>query len=809
MILALLAGTSAYILSSHIQVKTNTLFGRESDQYNLINTILQGQHSVINLVGPPGIGKTTLAINTAEQLEKLNHCYIYIDVSKHEKVSSLVEQLASNTTCSFTVCGSLFRLLVSIVDLVPEKLLIAWGKTLTANTLLILDNIDGIWYKQLNLLYEDVIKRLIHLETDLKLITVSSYYEFLFHNTDAVISLSGIKKDSCIMWIVSDTSYNKSVNVTEAQRLCQLVGGIPKAVKLLLSYALHPMTSESVSDIINGINTSEYGEPFRKYDELLISSDGSYYFIKALYILYDLLLPEDRRCIWLLVHINKNGEFPRSVAVQHLYNTTIDPSNCLRALLSHSLLDTVSSELSDHVFKFHPFIKEFIIWIGDPEQEKALVKRSARSFYGNYVFYHTTNLYNILKNTSNVQLAVRIGSNRKLVNNMLPLLKGNYTKLYQLFKLALKVIEKQCCSATSQCFTIESFANIIFAFSYLTKAVHCPTIHPVSLLLISKKTKAIQSPDKCLQKLQKCKVLVNEMLQVKDSTDYETAEAVGYYNTLMILAHPSPPWHLSLLDLSMIITTANHQCHLHCKTGTCSCGKKSSTELGLNFFLLKNYGKSKKHLFHAFHAFKDDHHCQSILKSITVIALYTANYRPSKDHSYTIQRLLETVNYETLDSTCFLGVMNDLILPFLLEVHQDKDMVNSLINKHTQTVHVMNNTCQQEASNDEQRLDCNPLNWYTISYGVTALKLLITKWAEDIDLSDIDDREDWICSIIRDKTASCEEVFPLFSEVRKVETKENWNVMQSLKFFMNEDEFSELVERAKNITTTFYQLMSI
>ncbi len=151
--------------------------------------------------------------------------------------------------------------------------------------------------------------------------------------------------------------------------------------------------------------------------------------------------------------------------------------------------------------------------------------------------------------------------------------------------------------------------------------------------------------------------------------------------------------------------------------------------------------------------------------------------------------------------------MNDLILPFLQRVHSDSALINGLIDKHSQMVNIMNNNCQQEANLDEERLDCDPLNRYTISHGVTALRTFVAEWTEIID--DFDEREDWICSIIMDKTDKCENVFPLFSRVRKIETNENSRVIQGLKFFMNDKEFSELEERIRNVSPTFYQLMSV
>ena len=790
---------------SPAQIKTNTLFGREDDQKKLFHTIFQGQHSIVNLVGAPGVGKTALTISTAYQLQKMDVCNIYIDVSRHNTTSSLINALVSNTTCTSTV-AQLSYLCLSAVDLAPQKLLINWTKLLSSNTLLIFDNIEGIWYKQLNLLYEHIIQPLISVRTDLKLLLVSRYYEFMFHDKDAIISLSAINKNDCIAWILHTEEH---VNVTEAQKLCQLVGGVPKAVELLLSYALNPMTAESVSDIINALNVSEYGEPFRQYKQLLNISDGSHHFIKALNLLYDLLSSEDRICIWLLVGTESNV-FNRSMAMTLLHNTSIDPSKCLRGLLSHSLLEMENFESSDHNFRFHPFIKEFIRWKGNPVHNEESVRIAVRNFYANYVLYHTTNLCDILHSTNSVQLAVRIGSNRQLINNMLPLLRGKYTNLYRLFKIALKVIEKQCCSVAGYCITTESFANVILSFSYLTKAVHCPDFHAVSLLLNEDERKS-QSPNKCLQKLQACDAVINGMLQAKNRTDYKTAEAMGYYNTLKFLAHPSPPLRLSLLDVAMIITTANHECHLHHQTRTYLCGEESSIELGLKLLLLQNYARSERHLIRAFDTLEDDHRCKTILKVITMMALYFTNYCPTKECSsrVTVKKYLETINYEALNSTCFIGIMNDVILPFLIEsdVQLDSHLIKGLVNKHFHTVDTLNNTCQQEADLEEERLDCNPFNRYAISYGVTALKLFVAEWAEDID--DEDQREDWICSIIMDKTERCKNVFPLFSKVRKIETNENSKIIRGLKFFMTDKEFSELEKRISDVSTTFYQLMSI
>ena len=227
-------------------------------------------------------------------------------------------------------------------------------------------------------------------------------------------------------------------------------------------------------------------------------------------------------------------------------------------------------------------------------------------------------------------------------------------------------------------------------------------------------------------------------------------------------------------------------------------------EHGLRQFLLKNHALSTKYFQAALHELSNNHQqCQTILKMIAVIGIDMANNDPTKTH---LQHL-QMIDFTNFRFTCFLGVLNDLILPYLLDIkHNESD---SLLVKLNKTVTSLDKECDKEAT-DEERLDCTPRLRYTIAHGLTALKTEklqdLTKWPQYV--TDLPSREDWVCSIIRDKTTKCENFLPLFSKVRHVETPENHKSLWALSYFMDKDTYRNLLQRAEDIPR-FYQRMSI
>ena len=764
-----------------------TLFGRSENQTQLINVLKTS--SFVTLCGPPGAGKTALTLSTANILLNENYCTVYIDLSEHPNTSALTTYLMEALWCvpySQYFVEMLRRITIGMSTM---RGLQRWGNSLSITTIIILDNVDGDWYKNMDAVQEQFIAPLLSQTDKVKVMAVSRYH---FHcnvpeQRCESIYISGIDNESCSDWI---TITYPQIATIPAKQLCNFFGGIPLAVELAASYVSDLLASCDITCALNRLSSSEFGQlAFTLIDDTYNSR-----LVRALLMIYENLSIQFRQCAFLLANVPVELTY-ETVAHYFKDRQPLFGAKCLDKLMSYSLLERV-----DNHFKFHPFIRSFINWLESPKPDQSF-GRTVRYFYTNYIEYHVPQVNKILTENSewSFQLAVSIGSNKTFVNSMLPILNMKKFNFQLLFKSALKVIKERCCSLNqSKCHTPGSFADVILAYSYLTKAVHCPTLHPVSLILNPKQSK----DGHCYDELQSCEKPLENLL--RERGNYQTAEAFGYYNMLLVRSSmfAIPPWMHTLFDVSVIITIANDRCKHYCESFHCSCGTESNTEVGLRHYFLRNDILSHRYLELAVSDLNtDSNECQTVLKSIVIMALYITNHRLGQSTQEAMNHLnVNAIN--SIDLTCYLGVMNDVILPFLYDYKAIQS--ETLIKQHHRLVEGEDNSCLREASTIEEILDCRPMLRYDFDSGKTALdiKSLQSTWAEMV--SDISPRENWICSVIRDKTTKCETILPLLREVRAVQMEDNRKQISGLEFLMDEDELSTLHQKIKQIPKFYH-----
>ena len=774
------------------------LYGREDEISKLSEEIQHGKNLVIEVIGIAGVGKTAVVHYTTNILvSEQGFCRICVDVSKYNATSSLINYLIQIPSCMpsysflYLTLASFYHRLTSFLSVDhldhDQRMLLVWFDKLQPNTIITFDHtdsaLDGIERGLLGLLpATESVKKVILISHFSKVTTLER----------VVIPIYGLNRTSCARWI--NNKY-EGISLEQSERLCHELGGVPSEVKSITNYVMHPLTSGSIDEVLLKLGNEEYGKAFAYIESIL----GRHYIDtkeqnRAMYLLYKELQYEHRLCIWLLVEMRKSNEFTKEMATNHLPKH-INVDACLNSLLTHSFLESMQPPQKVY-YKFLPYIKKFIQNIGEPQEDLAFVRSNARAFYGNYVFNNAKSLHFTLESTRDFNLAVNIGNNGKLVNSLLPLVGDKYD-LEPLFKISLDIIEDVFCTPASV--WNNSNSKILTAFNYLTKAVHCPSIHSTALLS-PPKPKLVPKPDLCLVKLQNCPAVLSMM----EGNDYETAKALGYHNLLQLHAHDIAPWRFFLTDLSMIVTEANHECIIYCKViSYCGCGKLSHFEYGLREFLLKNYQRSTTYFRSALHQLsKSVSPCQTILKTLAIIGIHASN-----SDSSTI-KYLDNIDYGTFNFSCFLGVMNDLIAPILNNVsHKESRRIYEYVNL---TVEEEQQRCDQEAKTDEEMLDCSPTVRYTVAHGLVALRMkelqIESTWPKEV--TNYASREEWVCSIIRDKTKKCKEALPLFSEVRAIETNKNYKFLKYIRYFMDEEEYSKLKERAMTIPM-FFQLMSI
>ena len=672
------------------------LYGREKEQTELLEKILTKKHQVIEIIGFVGVGKTALVLNTTDMLvKKDNYCLIYIELPRNTTVdiSSLIIHKLSQRDCMATNEGWTFTLssayyIIFKMFLNSHQQFQYWYDLLQPNTVLVFDNADQI----LEDIEIGIIEPLLDQKSKSIVVLLIAHESKRVYLKRPVIPLSGIPLRECKTWIVSKYQQVSSI---EGEHLCQELGGVPSDVIDAVELVLNPLSSQSTYDVITGLKSPEYGGGFRYLESIL----GRHFKDTkgrniAKYIRYNRLSFAHRECIWLLVEITENGEFTKEMAENHLEQNV---DRCIDSLLNNRFLDML--QIMPHKkFRFPRNIIKFIQSIGQPIPDIEDVRGKVWAFYGNYVKYNARSLYSELQTTRNLQLAIEIGSDRELVNSLVPLL-GEKFSLRPLFKMALEVIEEYYC--TPKGMYNSSSSKSLLGFSYLTKAVHCPSIHPPSML--SSKVNFVPKPklNMCLDKLNSCPALLS-----MDKNSYEVAEALGYHNSLLIYACnisnlPTVPWQYSLIDLSMIVTVANRECVKFCKRDKyCHCGKQSHMEYGLRQLLLRNYAMSTKYFQSTQYQQKaNDLQCHTILKIIAIIGIDYASHNTETAIDVHSHHLMN-IDFDNLDLSCFLGLFNDVIIPYLVHINHKKALF--LKQKLEQIVSRVDKHCNTEAKTNEQ-----------------------------------------------------------------------------------------------------------
>ena len=781
------------------------LYGRTEMLAEVIDAL--DNFTFVSVCGVPGVGKSTLVQNALQILQQ--ECYVQIvDGFELQNISSLIEHLYSSFNMNENPAYKRKSSAERIAELLRNIII-----QLKTTTILVFYNLDGEWHIQQDQLHNLLIHPLLmpEIQSKFKVIVTSQHCFKLKGPYHKIIPLSGISDDSCADWISTEYSV---ISYSNSKQLCHILGGIPLAVKMVASFIADPSRSHeyTADKVISNLSSSEFGYSFKYLIDKhkIISEDSS--LMKALFLVYDSLDIKYRQCIFLLASL-RSDRLPHEYIVSFFQSEDENfPNECIEKLLTLSLIEKVSNSNSTQ-YRLNYLVMNFIQWLEEPKVGDTF-KQMARRFWGNVVQHYVKEKRIILNEERDVQLAAQIGSNKYLINSLLPLLGKKFT-LMPLFKHALNIIHEQFCR-NGFWNKRQRPSDLIFAFSHLTKVVYCPEYHPTSLLMRQESQNTSTPPNsscsatsRCFKKLTECgrelEMLYNESVR----NDISVAEAFAHYNTLLILSSCNKTlWRSSLFDLAMTITTANIQCKLYCQRARiCSCGTQTSFELGLFEFLLNNNNLSKHYLHKELESQMTDdyYHCQTILKTLAVMIIHVINQLLSRNDidaqvgsALYFKRL--RLNYYQLDATCYLCVVKDLILPFLREVHPDQEAIAILHQK------------LQENISQEYEVDEYPLSRYALFFGLIALKTAQLQeefeWPEKVEW--IEPREAWVCSIIKDKTKKCQDSIklPLLNKVKSTEAFVNDKTFFSLNYLMEEEEFFEWDEKVKNIPG-FYQYMSI
>ena len=311
-----------------------TVFGRDIDIAALVDALEDTSTKVINILGPPGIGKSTLAKCIGNEM--ILHFFIvhYVDMDEFTPGGLVKNFLAEKIDQTLTAPK---QKNVTFSDL---KSWVANLPTLGFNHMIILDNCDSVVNSEREafirgieelLEYSYLIKFLVTSREEL----FSSYYKYKVQPLTEVAAYE----------LLDNKKVHLSLN--EKKQIAELTGEVPIALKIvasLLSFKLSPPTPSEIIDKLrsNPIPALSKSQLVDRINHTIYLSYG--YLDKRL----------QKRARYL-------AQFPGSFAksdVIELFNSTHTKDD-LSDLVTRSLLE---QDVPTDRYRFHRLIKEFFLF---------------------------------------------------------------------------------------------------------------------------------------------------------------------------------------------------------------------------------------------------------------------------------------------------------------------------------------------------------------------------------------------------------------------------------------------------------------
>ena len=221
--------------SKSLPYSTATFVGREKEMEEMIQLVDFGNPNpqIVSIVGPPGIGKSTLTIHVGHDMVAQGVVVHYVDMVEVSSMQALAEKVLESDSD-----------LVSTKNVTVDRLY-RWARELHHKTLLILDNCDDILHAQKETLQKTV-KKVRDSSPQLKILMTSrqrtmqlrlQMYPLHELHTDAACSLL--------------QSFSKNLNSTLCESIANLTGNIPLALQVIGALLNQPDPPDPMTIIHN------------------------------------------------------------------------------------------------------------------------------------------------------------------------------------------------------------------------------------------------------------------------------------------------------------------------------------------------------------------------------------------------------------------------------------------------------------------------------------------------------------------------------------------------------------------------------
>ena len=338
--------------------------GREVEVRELMDLVdfSDSHNRVISIVGPPGFGKSTLAIHIGHNMVREGITVHYVDMMEVSSMQSLAEKVLD---CDSNI--------VAIRNITVDRLF-KWARE-QYRTLLILDNSDDILHRQKKEL-QRIVKKLTQSSQNLKIIMTSRWKTFTQFNQFqyTLRELSTVASCSLLQNTVTG-----GINLTMCDVITNLTGNVPLALQVVGALL-------NIQDPAPDLNTV-----LESLERKLIPTLSSDRFPAeervnaSISLSYEYLTPWLQKIGRYLAHFPSS--FDQEAACKILlrivkkFLTCSDVVGFLDHLLERSLLEYHQRV---HRYQFHRLIREFFLDIEKSNTRKNETRRFSVSFQSHF-----------------------------------------------------------------------------------------------------------------------------------------------------------------------------------------------------------------------------------------------------------------------------------------------------------------------------------------------------------------------------------------------------------------------------------------
>ena len=739
--------------SLSLPVLKQELIGRDQEMKDIIDSLHDDTNRVdaVTLFGQAGFGKSEVALHVGHKMVEQGIDVHYIKVEGCLNIASLKQALMEASDAPY------------------DMGLMKWAKGLTKRTLLILDNVDGRhWVRDesrqqfqtefLDILlgHSSVLQVLITSQQDIG----SSKYKFHSYK------MHSLSTESCIRLVNVSVSQGEEVNTSDSKAICDLVGNVPLAIKVL-SAILSPPVKISVSYVIQRLNETAKKLKFMANSADRVDKDR---LLSAIELAFEFIKPEYQICSLLLVKLpgSFSLDMVSSIVTSDMFEDWEDfnMNDCLYDLSAKSFLEQISLEsLWTHRqlqgrYHFHVLIRDYL----ESSKDNYTISKPLKTFWKNYLKWLSSDrgeawlvkdlgqedvdaLLQILnqEDTSfSFSLATSLSSSRLFI-----ILIESYFRFRSNQNLLITIsnVLVSDCKLPGVSYPVTSISTIINAYLIVFEELVC-------------REDTMSSLQDCMDKLILCQPKI-EQLHTMAKGDYKAMEASSFFhNNLVELkcletknSHCEVTWKYRLLGLAHVLVKVRDSCLIHCSDTThevvspeCSTENvNSSIILGLESYSLIEDDKAVNYLHLSL---KDSSNCGVLQDSIAFITLYAIHSR--QDNLQGMEESLAGIlklDFENVNMTCYSSLYGDIVIPFLQQVIEIKlsKKLRSIILEATAN-------CEDDTLNCQTERRYTPLVLKTLAKfaPLFAKKLLI----QNTPL---------FCSVSKAVMTGCESPFPEIS----------------------------------------------